>query len=97
MLELAEAELIADGKRNKAECGLGDQAHGLYLCHRAEAETGDTDASQCVGAQKDAGNQIGCNGGQADQFGETGEKQTAQNGSSQGDQIEFHGIVIFFQ
>jgi hypothetical protein len=57
--QLAEPELIADGKGNKAQRGLGNNFKAVYLLQRIEAKTGDVQSAEAERTDQQTGYQIG--------------------------------------
>ena len=92
-LQLAQPELIADGERDEAQGRLGHDGQALHLLQGVEAQAGDVDGAQHIGADQQTGHQVSRDGGQMDQLGQTGHHQSADQGHSQTNQIGFHKLI----
>ncbi len=58
LLQLGQAELVADGEGDEAQRHVVEQGKRLDLAHRGEAQAGDTQPAQAVRADEDARDQI---------------------------------------
>ncbi len=89
-LQLGQTELIADGKGDEAQSGLGNDLQAFHLLHRVKAQAGDIQSAQQERAQDQAGYQISGNRRQVYQLCKTGEHQAANQTDGQQNQISFH-------
>ena len=87
-LQLAQAELVADGEGNEAQRGLGDDLQTLHLFGGVKA--GNPQRADEEGAQQQTRHQIGGDGRQLDQLGHTGEHQSAHQRDGKRNQGNFH-------
>ena len=89
-LQLAQAELIADGEGDETQSGLGDDLQAVHLRSGIEAQSGNFQRADAEGPQKQSGHQIGGDGGELDQLGHTGKHQAAHQRDGKRNQICFH-------
>ena len=89
MLELLQPELIADGESDKAKRHLGDNIQMGHRLGAGEAQGGEMQRPQAVGAQQQPGHQVGGDGGKVEQLGHPGHQQPAHQGKGQLNQ-DFH-------
>ena len=92
MLELLQAEFVADGEGNEAQGGLGDDVQGGHLFRRMEPDAQQVQPADAVGPQQQPGHQIGRHRREIQLLGQTGHQEPAHQGEGQGDQ-NLHGIT----
>ena len=99
MLELVQAELIADGEGDEAQGHLAHDIQGGHRFRRAKAQAPQAQRTDAVGSQEQARHQIGGDRGQVQLFGQTAHQQAADQRGRQLDQnlrhqksTSIHGI-----
>ena len=75
--QLAQAELISDGKGDEAQGHLGDDVQSGNLLLAVKAQAGQPQGSQTVGPQQKTSDQICRDGGQTQLFCQPGHEQAA--------------------
>jgi len=94
-LQLAQTELIANGKRNESQSHLGQDMETFHLLQRIKAQTWNTKGADHKGTKKQTRNQIGRYSRKPDELCQAREHQTADHGNSQTNQRQFHKITFF--
>ncbi len=89
VLELLQAELVADGEGDKAQRHLAEEIQRRHLLRGTEAHARQVQHTDTVGAQQQAGHQIRSHGGQVQLFGHTAHQQAAHQTDGQFNQ-NFH-------
>ena len=99
VLELLQAELIADGEGDEAQGHLAHDIQGGHRFRRAKAQAPQAQRTDAVGSQEQARHQIGGDRGQVQLFGQTAHQQAADQRGRQLDQnlrhqksTSIHGI-----
>ena len=82
--QLREPEFISDGKCDEAERHLGDEVQGGNLFHGGEADAGNAQTAETIGADQDAGQQITGDGRQLQRLDNAGHQQAGQQGKADG-------------
>ena len=89
--ELLQAELVADGEGDKAQGHLGDKIQGGHLLGGVEAQREQIQRADAVGAEQEAADQVGGDGGKVELFGQPGQQQAAHQGQGELDQNLHNG------
>ena len=89
LLQLGQAELVADGKGNEAQSHRGDDAQVVYGLQRGKAQASDVQRSQPIGADGQTGDEKGGDVGKIEVqlFENTGHQQSGHQGDGHGDQL----------
>ena len=93
--QLADPELVADGKGDEAQRHLGENIQAFHRLHGGEAQAADLQRSQAEGAQQQSRDQIGGDGGQLQPFGRPGQQQPPDQGGGKTDE-NFHSLLPRF-
>ena len=75
--QLAQTELVAHSKGNKAQSSLADDTEDVHFLKGVEAKSGNVQPSKEEWPQEQSGHQIGGDGGKMQQPGKAGHEQSA--------------------
>ena len=85
------AELVADGEGDEAQGHLGDEVQGGHLLGGVKAQREQIQRADAVGAEQEAADQVGGDGGKVELFGQPGQQQAAHQGQGELDQNLHNG------
>ena len=76
LAQLRQAEFIADGKRDEAQCHVVKQAQCFYIRSRRKAESRHAQLTQAIGTDENARNQVARHSRQLQRLDKAGNQKT---------------------